>query len=124
MFEERKEDGSGGYMSDGSSGAYEKELAEREEEEKKRNERRIAVISPNVQTPPPPEPEPEADPQPEPAPEQENDSDSSGSDAIPLADYVQYLSRSTLIVLARQALDRDNSDSDTPPPLEAIIIDD
>ena len=116
MFEDRKEDGSGGYMSDGSSGAYEKELAEREEEEKKRNERRVAVISPNVQTPPPPEPEPEADPQPEPEPERENDSDSSGSDAIPLADYVQYLSRSTLIVLARQALDRDNRDSDTPPP--------
>ena len=103
-------------MSDETDDKYEKEGGEREEEEKNKKRRIVAFVAPIINTPPLPEPveevEPEAETDPEP------DSDSSGSDSPLLIDYVRYLSRSTLIVLAQQYLRGDEDDSDTPPPLE------
>ena len=116
MFKDRKSDGGGGYVLDEMDDEYEKEVGEREEEQKKKKCRIVALVAPNINTPPVQEPveevEPEAERDPEP------DSDSSWSNSPLLIDNVRYLSRSTLIALAQQYLRRDEDDSDTPPPLE------
>ena len=116
MFEDQKCDRGGGYVSNETDDEYEKEVGEREEEKKKKKDRIVALVAPNIKTPPVQEPveevEPEAERDPEP------DSDSSGSNSPLLIDYVRYLSRSTLIVMAQHYLRGDEDDSDTPPPLQ------
>ena len=115
MFKDRNSDGGGGYVLDETDHQYEKEVGESEEEEKNKK-RIVAIVAPNIKTVPLPEPVEEVEPEEEIDPEP--DSDSSGSDSPLLIDYVRYLSRSTLIVLAQQYLHGDDDDSDTPPPLE------